>query len=203
MIEVVIFDVGGVLVRSGDRKRREKWERLLGLKEWESEEIIFNSEMGLKAQMGKISDQELWNWAAERFELSSEEFDEFRSDFWADNKVDLDLMAMIRNLRPAHRTAIISNASDTLREDLSSRYHIADAFDLIVCSAEEKIMKPSPEIYQKTIKRLNANPSECIFIDDMENNVTAARKLGMKAIRFTSVLDLVAELQNYNVNIVG
>jgi epoxide hydrolase-like predicted phosphatase len=203
MIKAVIFDVGGVIVRSGDRKEREKWERQLGLNEWQSEDIIFNSEMGIRAQMGEISDQVLWKWVAERFELSSDKFDEFHDDFWADNKVDQDLMTMIRELRPAYRTAIISNASDTLREDLAQRYQIADAFDLIVCSAEEKIMKPSPGIYERTLRRLELEPSESIFIDDMEINVTAARELGLKALRFTPALDLSAELQSYGLKIGG
>ncbi|HET6445613.1 MAG TPA: HAD family phosphatase [candidate division Zixibacteria bacterium] len=194
MIKSVIFDVGGVLVRSGDRKGRTKWEQRLGLNEWESEEIIFNSEMGRKAQLGEISDETLWEWAASQFDLSPEEFEQFREDFWADNAVDRDMIDMIKDLRPAYQTAIISNATDTLREDLKSRYQILDVFDHVVCSAEEKTMKPGPEIYLRTIELLKNEPGECIFIDDMEENVTAARKLDMKAIHFTPDTDLSAEL---------
>jgi epoxide hydrolase-like predicted phosphatase len=203
MIKSVIFDVGGVLVRSGDRKGRTKWERRLGIDEWKSEEIIFNSEMGRKAQLGKISDQALWEWAAGQFDLSPEEFQRFHDDFWADNAVDQAMIEMIKGLRPAYKTAIISNATDTLRDDLKDRYQILDFFDLVACSAEEKTMKPGPEIYLRTIERLQNEPGECIFIDDMEENVTAARRLEMKAIHFTPGTDLADQLSAFGVRIGG
>lgn len=203
MIKAVIFDVGGVIVQSGARQGRRKWENRLGLREWESEDIIFNSDMGRKAQIGEISDEELWNWARKRFDLSNDEFTEFTIDFWADNEVDEEMMAMIRKLKPAYTTAIISNATDTLRQDLDERYHIDDAFDLIVCSAEEKVMKPDPTIYLNTLNRLQIKPSESAFIDDMEANAAAARELDMKAIRYSPAIDLTAELYKYGVVIGG
>ncbi len=199
MIKALIFDVGGVLVRSGERNARRKWERRLGLNEWDSEEIIFNSDMGIKAQLGEVSEESLWTWVADQFDLSPVEFSEFRDDFWADNEVDNDLMAMIRNLRPAYKTAIISNATESLGTDLTDRYQIADAFDLIVFSAEEKIMKPDPQMYLRTLSRLQNKPFECIFVDDMEVNVAAAQNLGLKAIRFTPDIDLAAEFERYGV----
>jgi epoxide hydrolase-like predicted phosphatase len=203
MIKAVIFDVGGVIVQSGARQGRRKWEDRLELSEWESEDIIFNSDMGNKAQNGEISDEELWKWARKRFELSDDAFAEFTIDFWADNKVDQEMMAMIRKLRPTYTTAIISNATDTLRQDLDERYHIDDAFDLIVCSAEEKVMKPDPAIYLNTLNRLQIKPSESVFVDDMEANTAAARELEMKAIHYTPAIDLTAELYKYGVLIGG
>jgi epoxide hydrolase-like predicted phosphatase len=199
MIKALIFDVGGVLVRSGERKSRRKWEKRLGLNEWASEAIVFNSEMGTKAQLGEISEESLWTWVESQLDLSPSEFKEFREDFWIDNVVDVDLIEMIRDKRPAYKTAIISNATDTLRVDLTERYQIADAFDLVVISAEEKIMKPDPELYLRAIERLKLEPAECIFIDDMIANVTAARNLGMKAIHFTPEIDLAAELRRQGV----
>ena len=201
MIKAIIFDVGGVIVRSGSRQGRTRWEKRLGLKEWESENIIFNSEMNQKAERGEVSDESFWKWAKSELQLSDAEYSEFIVDFWADNKVDQDLMALIRGLRPQYQTAVISNATDTLRQDMKERYQISDAFDLIVCSAEEHIVKPEPEIFLRTLARLKVKPEESLFVDDMEVNVDAARKLGMTAIRFTPAVDLASRLQNYGVSI--
>jgi HAD superfamily hydrolase (TIGR01509 family) len=82
---------------------------------------------------------------------------------------------------------------------LTERYQIADAFDLIVSSAEEKIMKPDPELFLRTLDKLRNKPSECIFVDDMEANVTSALNLGLKAIRFAPDTDLAAEFKRYGV----
>ncbi|MDQ3248638.1 MAG: hypothetical protein M3Q45_05450 [Chloroflexota bacterium] len=60
MIKALIFDVGGVLVRTVDRTHRNALEERLGLHAGESESIVFNSDMGTKAQQGAITTPELW-----------------------------------------------------------------------------------------------------------------------------------------------
>ena len=132
MIKAVIFDVGGVLLRTPNRESRRKWERKLGLDEWETEVIVFGSEMGTKAQLGEISDEDLWRWVGQRLTLTPDELASFRHDFWAGDVLDEGLIAYIRSLRPRYQTAIISNATDALRRSLTVQYAIADAFDLIV-----------------------------------------------------------------------
>jgi epoxide hydrolase-like predicted phosphatase len=203
MIRAVIFDVGGVLVRTVGRENRKRWEKKLHLREWESEDIVFNSDMGIRAQLGQISSDSLWIWVGYRFELSAEELRRFRRDFWADNLVDSQATRLIEALRPAYQTAIISNATNTLRSDLSNRYNIAHLFDVAVISAEEKIMKPEAEIYWRALDRLQREPSECVFIDDAEVNVSAARKIGLQVIHYTKNTELTAELTRLGVKTGG
>ncbi len=199
MIDTVIFDVGGVLVRSAGRENRRRWENKLHLEEWESEEIVFNSQMGTKAQLGQISERELWLWVAERLNLTSEDLEVFRNDFWADDLVDSVLVELIKELRPDYQTAIISNATESLRTNLAKTHEIADVFDLIVCSAEEGVMKPDQEIYLRTLTRLNRPAIDCLFIDDTEENVNAARALGIKTIHFNSDVNMSMEFRNLGV----
>ena len=147
MIKAVIFDVGGVLIRTESHESRRQWERRLGLADWESEQIVFNSEMGRKAQLGGIETAELWQWIARHLNLDESNLRAFQAGFWAGDVLDEALVAFIRQLRPQYQTAIISNATKTLREMLTHKYPIADAFDLIVVSGEERVMKPDAIIY--------------------------------------------------------
>lgn len=55
-------------------------------------------------------------------------------------------------------------------------------FDGIVISAEVNANKPHATIYQALLQRYNLNPEQCWFIDDQEENVTAAQKLGINAV---------------------
>jgi epoxide hydrolase-like predicted phosphatase len=199
VIEAVIFDVGGVLIRTPDRSTRLGWERRLGLVEWESEEIVFNSEVGTKAQLGQITDAELWDWIGHRLNLSEAQLGVFKQDFWAGDRLDQELISYILQLRPRYQTAIISNATDALREKLGNEYPIGDAFDLIVVSAEEGLMKPHEVIYQRTLNRLGRSAEEAIFIDDSLENVQAARDLGMYGVHFSVELDIRQELANFGV----
>lgn len=199
MIKAVIFDIGGVLIRTTDYSHRRNWERKLGLAEWESETIVFNSEMGLKAQRGEITNEMLWQWIGQRLNLSRSELKEFQTGFWAGDETDFDLVAYIRRLRPAYQTAVISNATDSLHASLTNEHGIADAFDLIIGSAVEKVMKPDPEIYIRTLHRLGREAEEAVFIDDFLHNIIAAQALGMQTIHYQSGTDVPAELEKLGV----
>jgi epoxide hydrolase-like predicted phosphatase len=199
-LKAVIFDVGGVLVRTLDRGPREAWEEQLGLAHGEADSIVFDGKMGTKAQLGEISDEELWMWVGRHLDLSPRRLAEFRRDFWAGDVLDDTLVEFIRSLRRRYQTAIISNATDAMRPNLTERYPIIDAFDLVVISAEEKVMKPDPEIYKRTLHLLGRSPAETIFIDDSAPNVEAARNLGMSAVHFGPDTDLPAELNKRGVS---
>ncbi len=200
MIRAIIFDVGGVLLRTHDHSHRRRLEAQFGLDEWQSEHLVFSGEDGAAAQLGAISDDELWHRIANRLELDTAQLEQFRLAFWAGDALDLELVDYIRGLRAAgYQTAIISNATGNLRRALSEQFKIAGAFDLIVCSAEEKIMKPDHEIYRRTLRRLRREPHEAVFIDDSEPNVNAARELGMHAIHFREGSDVPQALAELGV----
>lgn len=199
MIKAVIFDVGGVLLRTADQSHRRHWETQLGLRPGELEAIVLNSEMGHKAQRGEISDDALWTWTGERLALG-DQLDAFRRDFWAGDELDEDLVALIRRLRPAYQTAVISNATDALVMTLT-RHDLIDAFDLIVGSAEEGIMKPDQAIFMSTLARLNIAPEEAVFIDDFQHNISAASDLGLATIHFQPGVDIVKELAALGVTV--
>jgi epoxide hydrolase-like predicted phosphatase len=190
VIKAIIFDVGGVLVRTSNWSLRRKWEYSLGLKPGESDEIVFGRPMGIKAQLGEISDHQLWHWIGQRLDLSASELSTFHRDFWANDELNNELIDLIRILRPNYQTAVLSNFPDNLRQLLAEKYVIADDFDLIVCSAEEGVMKPDAEIYLRTLTRLGCKPSEAIFVDDNEENVSGAQGLGIRAIQFSREVNL-------------
>ena len=199
MIKAVIFDVGGVLIRTADHSSRREWEKHLGLAEWESEQIVFNSEMGQKAQRGEIETAELWQWIGRHLSLDAVTLQAFQAGFWAGDVLDTELVTFIRQLRPRYQTAIISNATNTLRQMLTTKYPIADAFDLIVVSGEEKVMKPDPAIYECTLARLGRQPEEALFVDDFAYNIATAQQLGMATIHFRPDTNVPAELARLGV----
>jgi epoxide hydrolase-like predicted phosphatase len=189
-----------VVIRTADRTSRQRLEERLGLAEWESEKIVFNSDIGRQAQRGIVTNRDLWEAVAQSLSLSPEAVELFKRDFWGGDVLDEAMVELIRQLKQRYQTAIISNATDSLRETLQTIYPIADAFDLIVVSAEEKVMKPDPEIYRRTLKRLGCEAAESVFIDDFAENVAAARDLGMNVIHFNQSVNLAAELKKLGVD---
>ena len=200
MIQAVIFDVGGVLLRTEDRTPRQQWEARLGLPPGGAEALVFNSEMGQKAQRGEVLEPELWRWLGQHLDLSLRETAAFRQGFWAGDVLDRGLVALIRQLKHDYQTAVISNYASNLRPELTHQFGIADAFDEIIISCEEKVMKPDPEIFHRALARLGRKPAEAIFIDDFAHNVQAAQDVGLAAIHFQPGMDLAEALRQSGVS---
>ena len=59
-----------------------------------------------------------------------------------------------------------------------------DSFDGILFSAEEKLLKPQKEIYERLFEKFNIKPEECYFIDDLQLNIDGAAACGMKGYCF-------------------
>ena len=56
-----------------------------------------------------------------------------------------------------------------------------------VFSCDVKLTKPDPKIYEIMAEKYNLIPSECVFIDDLERNVQAAKDFGFNAIQFVTL----------------
>lgn len=194
-IRAILFDLGGVIVRTENRLPREQLAERVGLTYAELSHLVFDSETAVQATLGKMTTARHWEAIRQRLNLSAAEFPRVPEDFWGGDTVDYQLVDFIRSLRPRYQTALLSNAWDGLRDWLENDWHIADAFDAIVISAEVGIAKPDPQIFHLALERLAALPEEAVFVDDFPQNVEAARALGLHAIRFVGPEQAIEDLQ--------
>ena len=200
-IRAIVFDIGGVLLRTDDPEPRRRLEQAHGLASGAAAGLIFDSPIGQAAQRGEVTTADLWQWVRQELKLDDEEAAAFYRQFWAGDGLNRPLMDLIRTLRPAYKTGIISNATDNLLELITVSYPIADAFDVIVGSALERVMKPDPRIYQRCLDRLGVLPQEAIFIDDFAHNIAGAQAVGMAGLLYTRATDVASELQKWGVQI--
>ena len=194
-IRAVLWDMGGVIVRTLDWSGRARWEERAGLSPHELEQIVFRGEMGVRASLGQASSDDVWTWVLQHLGFPKTERTAIETDFFSGDRVDNDLISFIRSLRPGYKTGMISNAWSELRHWLELKWRIADAFDHIVISAEVGVLKPDPRIYHLALNGLGVAPDETIFIDDFRENVEGALSLGMQAIHFQTTEQVTSELR--------
>ncbi|MGH3441067.1 MAG: HAD family hydrolase [Nitriliruptorales bacterium] len=102
------------------------------------------------------------------------------------------MWGIVRQARAAGvRTALLSNSWGT------DHYPVDEFeahFDVVVISGEVGLRKPDPAIYRLTAERLGLPPERCVFVDDLDRNVEAAREVGMNGVHHfdfeTTVEDL-------------
>lgn len=195
MLKAVIFDVGGVLIRTHSRVGRERWARRFELDPWQFESFIFGGESGRAAQLGQKTEQAHWQWLGAHFKLSEAELAEMRRDFFAGDALNEPLLAYIRRLKQGgYRLGLLSNFGDGARRLWREEYPFIDYFEGVVISAEVGLMKPDPRIYYLAAESLAVEPAEALFVDDFSENVTGARAVGMRAIHFTEPEVVLREL---------
>jgi len=197
MIQTIIFDLGGVLVRTEDRMPRQLLAERFGLTYEEIDALVYGSTTSKLAGEGKISAEQHKESVLKTLGLPPGSFKSFGDEFWGGDHLDKKLVEFIKGLRGAYTTALLSNAWDDLRPLLINFWKIDGIFDHIFISGELKMAKPDPKIYQHVINELQQDPSEMIFVDDFIENIEAARAEGLHAIHFRSLEQALIELSEY------
>ncbi len=93
------------------------------------------------------------------------------------------MVEAVRQVRGAgHRTALLTNNVREWELAWRALMPFDELFDVTVDSSAVGLRKPDPAIYRLTCERLGLDPVQCLFVDDLECNVAAARELGMEAL---------------------
>jgi epoxide hydrolase-like predicted phosphatase len=107
-------------------------------------------------------------------------------------KPDEPMVAAVMALREGGlRTGMISNSWSTSHYD---RQLLRELFEDTVISAEVHMHKPQPEIYLLAAERLEVEPPQCIFVDDLRENCEGAEAVGMTAVHHRSATETIGEL---------
>jgi putative hydrolase of the HAD superfamily len=91
-------------------------------------------------------------------------------------------------------TAILSNMGDNVLASVEREFKWIHRFDELVWSFQLHMAKPAPAIYLRVLGDLCVRPEEALFLDDKLVNVEAASALGIRAIQFSTVERLRADL---------
>ena len=196
-VPTIIFDFGGVLLRTEDRSPRERLAAHFGMTYEDLEAVVFGSKTAVQASVGRLSADEHWQAVARQLGWPEEELPALQRAFWGGDELDERLIDFLRSLRGTWRTALLSNAWDDLRPALHEVWHIGDAFDEIFISAEMGLVKPDPAIYAEVGRRLQSEGEDLLFVDDFLRNVTAARQAGWTAVQFQNAEQAVQEVQTW------
>ena len=193
-IRAVLFDMGGVIVRTEYQAPRQHLAERLGMEYDDLVKIVFDSDSGYKASVGAITVEEHWASVMKKLKRPATEMDAIRHEFFAGDIIDRTLIDFLRSLRGKYKTGIISNAWGDLREYMV-REKLDDAFDHMIISAEVGAVKPEAKIYQVALEQVGVKPKEMVFVDDFAVNIEGCEKVGIKGILFRDPDSAIKQLK--------
>lgn len=194
MISALLFDLGGVVLESP----------LEAIAAYEDD--IQMSSGTINRQVAASGDHGAWA-RHERGEISFVQFcEQFESEMASAGYVvdAATLLAQIEAIaipRPAVlaeidrlrqtglRVGAVTNNWESMRDG-----SLADHFDVLVESCLEGVRKPEPEIFERALSRLGADPATTLMLDDIGPNLKTARALGMDTFKVTSEVELLERL---------
>ena len=103
--------------------------------------------------------------------------------------------SFVESLSTSYRLLIVSNTNSLHFEMLHREYPIFRHFHDYVLSYRVRAMKPAPAFYEAALSMAGCSPGECVFVDDLEDNVEGAKLAGFDAIHFHSFAQLVKEFE--------
>lgn len=195
-IKAIIFDMGGVLLRTEDQSPRQRLSEQYGLTQEELMELVFDSEAANRSTVGELEEEEIWQYVRDYLDIGKDELEVFRRTFWEGDRMDFQLLDFLRSLRPEYRLGLLSNAWSGARAALAEKFKFGDVFDILIFSSEVGLAKPDAAIYRRALEQLGVEPHEAVFVDDYRPNVEAARQSGLHAIQFKSRAQVIAELED-------
>jgi HAD superfamily hydrolase (TIGR01509 family) len=125
-------------------------------------------------------------------DMSYGEFYEIYNDIFTPNPPAIDVLARVK--AAGLKTLLLSNTDPERFGFVRRRFPEVGLFDGFVLSYELKLLKPDPEIYLAAARLGRSDPADCVFIDDMEENVRGAVEAGLAGIHYRPETDLASEL---------
>lgn len=199
-IKFIYFDLGRVLL---DFTHERGFEQIATVAELTPDQVrvaLFDSGLSDRYETGEISTAQFHEefCSSAGTSIAVEKLTTAWSDIF---DLKPETVAIAANLKSAGtRIGILSNTCEAHWLFAAKKFRVlSQLFDPVITSYDAKSMKPDSNIYKSAAKAAHCAPSELFFVDDREENVEGARKVGWHAELFESALKLASDLERLGV----
>lgn len=194
-VRAAVFDLGGVLLEGGPREVVAFGTRVgLDAGTWDRlrRELFGNSSPWARLERGLIAFDDFVAELSRRVEAAGGTITpELAVSFMGDRapmsqaaRLRHDMIEAVRGLHEVMPTALLTNNVREWRDGWRNVLDVDALFDIVIDSSEVGARKPDPEIYHATRERLDVDHQAIFFIDDIGQNLKAARALGWQTFLF-------------------
>lgn len=195
MITWFVFDLGNTLIKLAYERVLANICRDASVKRDELVEILEAPGGYRDMERGAVSFWEFYDFLCDRagYRGSIRDFHAVWSDFFDGTIPGTE--DLLERIREKYRVAFLSNSNEVHAEVIPKQFpSLFRKDDRFIFSHRFKVAKPDPEIFRRTLEILGALPQQVVFVDDLLENVLAAKSVGIQAYQFISTEKLVNQL---------
>lgn len=196
MIKNMIFDIGNVLL---------DFHPISFFKNYFDEEtavtvtnLIFHGKYWKMIDQGLMSEAEVMNILMKHHPVYAIEIKQaFREWKALLQPISYTLQLLEEAKRKGYHIYILSNIGEESFSYVKDKFEFFHQVDGILCSYDCHFIKPDVKIFEALFDKFQLLPGECMFIDDVKENIETGRKLGMKCILFDKEKKIDDEWKNF------
>ena len=197
---VIVFDLGKVILDFDHRVITRRLARISGVFEARVHDLVFGRDLERMYDRGKMSSTGFYHTVVKSLGIEMP-FEEFRDIWTGIFTANTEVCRIIEKLKKRYRLILLSNTNEMHFDYVLRTFEILSAFDDYVLSYRVGERKPHPNVYAAALERAGCPASECVYVDDMEEYVGAARRLGIHALVFRNAQQLEEDLRALNVDV--
>lgn len=194
MIQTVIFDLGGVLVEIDPLLFLDNISHEFNVTQ-ETLTHNTNGQVHQEFMKGNLTGEQFHNIICKKYNHSLD-IDKF-INIWNTILIRQNeaVSGIVQELQSQYGLALLSNIDPWHFRYCNENYPVLNVFEDKFLSYEMNLLKPELEIYLRVVDNLKLQADECLFIDDLEENISAAKQAGLHAIQFRDVEQLGNDLR--------
>ncbi len=199
MIDTVISDMGQVVLHFNNRLFFRKMTQYTSRSEEEIRAVTHaHIEIVDLFDQGKIRPEEFYQKAKTGLEaeVSYEDFFAAYCDVFA---VNPPILGLLNKLKPKYKLILLSNTDVVRFSYIKRKFPELMIFDGYVLSFDYGLMKPDPHVYYAALELACSKPERAVFIDDIQENIDGAERVGIKGLLFTPEIDLEKALRDLGI----
>jgi glucose-1-phosphatase len=200
-ITTIIFDFGMVISSFDVKRFLQNVSGATGVEVNQLPAILEKiRDVVVRYETGLISTDEFFHTVLERtgLRITREAFGRAYNDIFTPIPENREL---IRKLKPYYKLGLLSNTSEWHFQEAIRPVDVFPLFDAVTLSFEVKALKPSETIYHDMLHKLSSRPEECIYVDDLAENASAAARIGMHSIHYISPSRLRTSLAEMGIRV--
>lgn len=202
MIKAIIFDLGGVILKHKPTLIGEILSQIFPISEEEGYSIFLQNRV--KLLKGELSSRQFLEQLKDKFKVdkSIDELSKLWRDLYIENaQIDYELLDFIEALKAKYKAYLLTDTID-VHDEFNKGRGIYDKFTQVFKSFEEKMAKADGQVfYIHVLKKIDTKPEECVFIDDLEEQIRTAESLRAKGIAYINLSQLEGELSKLGISV--
>ncbi len=200
-MRTILFDFGNVVGYFDHRLAIRQLVRHCDLTEAAIFAAIYGGDLEDDFEAGRISGEEFIRRACAAIGYRGRP-DEFRTAFVDIFTPNREVCALIPRLKGRYRLVLASNTNELHAPFFQKSFaDVLRHFDAIGLSYEAGARKPHPDFYRHCQELVRCPRHECLFIDDLPDNVAGARAFGWNAVQYTGYPELLEQLRRHGIEV--